>query len=421
MLGLVDGNNFYASVERVFDPSLRDRPVCILSNNDGCVIARSNEAKAIGIKMGQPIHQVPPHIRRALKIRSANFALYGDLSGRIVSILRDLFPQVEVYSIDESFVSFEGIPTKDHETVSNEARARILQWVGIPCCIGIGPTKTLAKLGNKLAKKTPHGVITATPELAALATFPLEDVWGIGRRWAARLGADGMLSVADLIAADPETLRSRYGVVLARTQRELQGIACADLEEDEPDRQQIVVSRSFGVEVTELEDVQQAAATFAVRAAEKLRARSLQASGFWVWVNTNPFKADAPQYHPSRAGGFAVPTTDTRTILQAVRAALTTMYRHGYRYKRAGVGLLDLTPANVRQGDLFSGLDARSQRLMDVLDNANKRFGRGTVSFAASAWRQHNSQLKQPLWAMNQRSLSPAYTTRWDQLLKARE
>lgn len=419
MLGLVDGNNFYASVERVFDPTLRGQPVCILSNNDGCVIARSNEAKALGITMGQPIHQVPPTLRRALKIRSANFALYGDLSGRIVSILRDLFPQVEVYSIDESFVSFEGIPDKDREAVAIEARARIHQWVGIPCCVGIGPTKTLAKLGNKLAKKTSHGVITATPELPALGTFPLEDVWGIGRRWAARLGADGMLTAADLIAADSDTLRSRYGVVLARTQRELQGIACADLEEHEPDRQQIIVSRSFGAEVTELEDVQQAAATFAVRAAEKLRARSLQASGFWVWVNTNPFKGDAPQYHPSRAGGFTVPTADTRTILQAVRTAITTMHRRGYRYKKAGVGLLDLNPADVLQGDLFSGVDPRSQRLMEALDIANRRFGRGAVGFAASAKRQQDDRPKQPPWATNQKSLSPAYTTRWDQLLKA--
>lgn len=418
MLGLVDGNNFYASVERVFDPSLRGQPVCILSNNDGCVIARSNEAKALGIRMGQPIHQVPPTLRRTLKVRSANFALYGDLSGRIVSILRDLFPQVEVYSIDESFVSFEGIPANDRETVAAEARARILRWVGIPCCVGIGPTKTLAKLGNKLAKKTEHGVVTATSSSPALATFLLEDVWGIGRRWADKLGADGMLTAADLIAADAETLRSRYGVVLARTQRELQGIACAGLEEEEPDRQQIVVSRSFGAEVIDLEDVQQAAATFAVRAAEKLRARSLQAAGFWVWVNTNPFKADAPQYHPSRAGGFAVPTADTRTILQAVRSAISAMHRRGYRYKKAGVGLLDLTPADVRQGDLFSGVDPRSNRLMEVLDTANRRFGRGAVGFAASAWGQKDAHRQPPLWAMNQRSLSPAYTTRWDQLLK---
>ncbi|MCZ8158430.1 MAG: Y-family DNA polymerase [Rhizobiaceae bacterium] len=420
MIGLVDGNNFYASVERVFDPSLWGQPVCILSNNDGCVIARSNEAKALGIRMGQPIHQVPPHLRRTLKIRSANFALYGDLSGRIVSILRDLFPRVEVYSIDESFVSFEGVSQKDRERIAAEARARIFQWVGIPCCVGIGPTKTLAKLGNKLAKKTQHGVIIATPELPALGILPLEDVWGIGRRWAARLGADGMLTVGDLIAADPETLRSCYGVVLARTQLELQGIVCADLEEDEPDRQQIVVSRSFGSEVTDLEDVQQAAATFAVRAAEKLRARSLQARGFWVWVNTNPFKADSRQYHPSRAGGFAVPTADTRTILHAVRSAISTMHRRGYRYKKAGVVLLDLTSADVCQGDLFSGVDPRSNRLMEVLDAANRRFGRGAVGFGASAWQQKNEQRQPPLWAMNQRSLSPAFTARWDQLLKAR-
>ena len=198
MFGLVDGNNFYASCERVFNPSLRGQPVCILSNNDGCAIARSQECKDLGVKMGQPIHEVPPHIRRQLRIFSANFGLYGDLSGRVVSVLREWFPRVEVYSIDESFVTFDGVPAEQREAMARQARAQILQWVGIPCCVGIGPTKTLAKLANKLAKKTSHGVVTALPGSPELETYPVEDVWGVGRKLTAKLGAEGILTAADL-------------------------------------------------------------------------------------------------------------------------------------------------------------------------------------------------------------------------------
>lgn len=420
MFGLVDGNNFYASVERIFNPALRGQPVCVLSNNDGCAIARSQECKDLGVKMGQPIHEVPTQVRRQLKVLSANFGLYGDISGRMVAILRDLFPQVEVYSIDESFVSFDGIPAHERERVASEARARILQWVGIPCCVGIGPTKTLAKLSNKRAKKTSHGVITTLPNDPALGTFPIADIWGVGRKWAARLGAEGIFTALDLSQANADTLRSRYGVVLARTQRELQGVACADLLDEEPDRQQIVVSRSFGKEVVALDDLQQAVATFAIRAAEKLRARALQAGGVWVWLNTNPFKPGAPQYHPSKAFNFIAPSSDTREVLLVAQALVKAMHRQGYRYKKAGVGLLDLAPGDKVQGDLFAGADPRSAKLMDVLDAANRKFGRGTMSFGSAAWRPHGKTLAKPHWSMNQKALSPAYTTKWDQLLKVR-
>lgn len=423
MFGLVDGNNFYASCERVFEPRLIGKPVCVLSNNDGCAIARSAECKALGVKMGQPIHEVPAEVRKQLVIRSANFGLYGDLSGRVVSILQNLFPRVEVYSIDESFVTFDGIPESEHERVAAEARARILKWVGIPCCVGIGPTKTLSKAANKLAKATPHGVVSlADPSTRArlLADYATEDLWGVGRKFAARLGAEGILTAADLIQADTETLRARYGVVLARTQRELQGVVCTELQETEPDRKQIVVSRSFGKEVVELDDLAQAVATFAIRATEKLRARSLQAAGVWVWLNTNPFKPDAPQYHPSKAFNFIAPTSDTREVLMVAQALVKAMHRKGYRYKKAGVGLLDLTAGDVHQGDLFAGIDPRSAKLMEVLDSANRKFGRGSMVFASASWRPKAKTLGKPVWSMNQQSLSPAYTSRWDQLLRVR-
>ena len=413
MLGLVDGNNFYASCERVFQPKLIGKPVVVLSNNDGCAIARSAECKALGVKMGQPIHEVPADVRKQLIIRSANFGLYGEISGRIVGILRDLFPRVEVYSIDESFVSFDGIP--DRERAAKEARARILQWSGIPCCVGIGPTKTLAKAANKLAKKTTHGVIDLGDEgfrASQLARYPVEDLWGVGRKFNARLGAEGILTAQDLINADPETLRARYGVVLLRTQIELQGTPCSDLQEVEPDRQQIVVSRSFGKEVIELDDLTEAVATFAIRACEKMRARALECSGVWVWLNTNPFKPDAPQYHPSKSFKLIAASSDTREILMVAQALARAMYRKGYRYKKAGIGLLDLSAGSVVQGDLFSQVDPRSKALMEVLDKTNRKFGRGTMGFASSGWKQ------KPVWAMNQKSLSQAYTSRWDQLLR---
>ena len=414
MFGLVDGNNFYASVERAFDPRLVGRPVVVLSNNDGCAIARSAEAKVLGVKMAQPIHEVPPEVRKQLVVRSANFGLYGDISGRIVSILRDLFPRVEVYSIDESFVSFEGI--KDREAAAHEARARILQWTGIPCCVGIGLTKTLSKAANKIAKKTAHGVVEISDPWAQLAAYEVEDLWGIGRKWSARLGAEGILTATDLMRADPETLRARYGVMLARTQAELLGMPCSDLIETEPDRQQIVCSRSFGREVLELDDVSQAVATFAIRACEKLRARNLQAAGVWVWLNTNPFKEGAKQYHPSKAFNLIAPSSDTREVLMVAQALTRAMYRKGYRYKKAGVGLLDLTHGSTHQADLFSQIDPRSAKQMEVLDAINRKFGRGSMGFGSAAWRLKGK----PQWSMRQESLSPAYTSRWDQLLRVK-
>ncbi|MDP2186420.1 MAG: Y-family DNA polymerase [Xanthomonadales bacterium] len=410
MFGLVDGNNFYASCERVFQPELIGKPVVVLSNNDGCCIARSDEAKALGVKMAQPIFEVAPHIRSQLIIRSANFGLYGDLSGRIVTILRDLFARVEVYSIDESFISFEGV--RDRMQAAAEARARILQWTGIPCCVGIAPTKTLAKAANKLAKKHPSGVTEIDNPSDQLKHFPVADVWGVGRRLTARLGEDGILTARNLLDASTDTLRARYGVTLARTQRELQGLVCTDLQDAEPDRQQIICSRSFGHEIIQQQDLHEAVATFAVMACEKLRARRLKASGVWVWLNTNAFKPGQAQYHPGKAMNFVAPTSDTREVLTVASALTRAMYRTGYQYKKAGVGLLDLTQCDQQQGDLFAGEDVRSTRTMAVLDQVNQKYGRGTLGFAMSGWR------RTPQWGMRQENLSKAFTTKWDQLLR---
>ena len=376
--GLIDGNTFYVSCERVFDPSLRGVPTVVLGNGDGCCIALSPEAKALGLKIGTPIFQVPDAIRKQVQVRSANFALYGDISARIVSILTNLFPRVEVYSIDENFVDVEGL--KNPQATCLEARERIHQWVGIPSCCGLGSTRTLAKAGNKIAKDRSKRAVNA----GALAVFhatpgninqlAVDDVWGVGRKYAARLAQEDVQTAADLAALPAETVRARYGVVLARTHQELRGIPCGDLELEEPDREQIIVSRTFGSDVANPLD---ALATFATVACEKMRTRGLAAGALWVWLDGNPFKGDP--FHASRAVPLPFPTRDTGEVLQAVRFLAKSMMKPGQRFKRGGVGLTDLVRSEQRQADLFYGPDVKRERGMEVMDKINAKYGRGTM------------------------------------------
>ena len=424
--GLIDGNTFYCSVERVFDPTLRGKPVVVLGNGDGCCIALSPEAKALGLKIGTPIFQVPDAVRRHVQVRSANFALYGDISARIVSILRDLFPRVEVYSIDENFVDVVGL--KDPFATCLEARERILQWVGIPCCAGLGTTRTLAKAGNKIAKDRskravnagPMAVFHATPQnIDALA---VEDVWGVGRKYAARLNKEGVQTAADLAALPADHVRARYGVVLARTHAELRGVACGDLELEEPDRKQIVVSRTFGRDAADPFD---ALATFTIVACEKMRKRDLAAGALWVWLDGNPFKGDP--FHASRAVPLPFPTRDTGEVLRAVRFLVNSMVKPGQRFKRGGVGLTDLVRAEQRQADLFFGPDVKRERNMDVMDKINAKWGRGTMGVGTTGWRVGGARpgerrvgTRDAQWRPTLKALSPAYTTKWSELLRVR-
>ena len=405
MFGLVDGNNFYASCERVFDPAIRQKPVIVLSNNDGCAIARSAEAKALGVKMGQPIHLIPPNLRKQLVVRSANFALYGDMSERVVAILRESAPQVEVYSIDECFLNLSGI--RDREAFARDLRERVQRWTGIPNCIGIAPTKTLAKLANKLAKKGDGVVMLASAESQRLALddFPVSDVWGVGRQWTAKLAPLGITTAAHLRDAPTELILERFGVVMTRTQRELRGAPCMDLDDIEPDRKQIMVSRSFAERVEDHEAVAQAMATFAVRACEKMRKRGLVTAAIGVFANTDSFRPELKQHHPVRTVNLPTSTGDTRLVLATVRQLLKGMLRPGYGYKKAGVNLMDLGRPSELQGDLFAPTVAGDDRLMSVVDRINRRFGRGAAGFGASGW-----QLK-PAWGMRQQLLSPNYTT----------
>ncbi|WP_343161374.1 Y-family DNA polymerase [Stenotrophomonas sp. B1-1] len=339
MFGLVDGNNFYASCERVFQPALRRVPLVVLSNNDGCAIARSAEAKALGIKMGQPAHELKHLVRRhGLQMRSANFGLYGDMSARVVSILREAAPRVEVYSIDESFIDLEGV--RDRKQFARDLRQRVHRWTGIPNCIGIGPTKTLAKLANKVAKGA-DGVIDLGDMAycdSVLQSFPVGDLWGVGRRLAPRLHAMGISTAASLRDAPADDILAAFGVTLARTQRELQGHSCMGLEEVEPDRQQIMVSRSFADRVEEHEAVGQALATFAVRACEKLRARGLVAAGVSVFAQSDRFRPELRQHNASRTVGLPASTADTTVVLGVVRELMRGLLRDGIGYKKGRRG-----------------------------------------------------------------------------------
>lgn len=421
MFGLIDGNNFYVSCERVFDPSLRGKPTVVLGNADGCAIAISPEAKALGVKMGTPIFMVPDHIRHQLQVRSANFTLYGDLSSRIVSILQAMAPRVEVYSIDENFVDLAGL--SDPDAWSLEARERILQWIGIPCCVGLGVTKTLAKAGNKLAKSQSKralnagrlAVFHATPnDMDALA---VEDVWGVGPGFAARLGQEGVRTAADLARLPEHHVRARYGVVLARTHAELRGLPCADLELEEPERKQIVVSRTFGRDV---HDPLDALVTFATVACERMRGRGLAAGAMWVWLTGNPHKGDT--FHGSRAVPLPFPTQDTGEVIRAARFLAKSMMKPDQVYKRAGVGLTDLVPAVARQADLFFGPDPKREKTMALVDKINAKYGRGTVGIGTTGWKVGGARAgetsKLSGWRPTLKALSPAYTTKWSDLLR---
>lgn len=414
MFALVDGNNFYASCEQVFQPALRESPLVVLSNNDGCAIARCAQAKALGIAMGQPAHQLKEYVQRfGLQMRSANFGLYGDMSARVVETLREFSRRIEVYSIDESFLDLSGI--RDRESLGQDIRYTVKQWTGIPCCVGIGPTKTLAKLANKWAKK--HGGVIDVSDLvqrtAIMGQFPIEDLWGVGRKWSVKLNHRGIFTAQDLAEASPDDLLKAFGVVMTRAQRELQGRPCIALEEQEPDRQQILVSRSFGKRVESHTEVQQAAATFAIRACEKLRKRGLVATGVWLFTGTDTFRPELAQHHPSRAMALPIATNDTRLVLQAVRDLFRGFLRKGYGYKKCGVALPDLSRPEDLQHDLFQAPTIGNEALMNTLDSINRKFGRNTAGFAASGWKER------PIWGMRQKNVSPHFTTRWSELPKA--
>ena len=415
-VALVDCNNFYASCERVFQPELRGRPVVVLSNNDGCVIARSNEAKALGIAMGEAWHICKKRVDTdGVIVRSSNYTLYGDMSARVMRTIAGFTPDLEIYSIDEAFLGLGGFETR-LECHARALRRTVLQWTGIPVSVGIAPTKTLAKVANRRAKKDPAtgGVFVLMDEAAIdaeLAGMELTDLWGVAHRLAARLMALGITTPLALKQADPRFIRERFNVVLERLVLELRGIACIALEEAPPDRKSIMASRSFGRTVETREELEEAVATYTSRAAEKLRGQGLAAGRIVVFAHTNHFRPEDPQYHGMQPVRLPVATADTGKLIAAARRGLGALYRPGYRYKKAGILLLELAPAAAVQGDLFAAADTpRSKARMRAVDMLNRRFGRDTVSFAAAGRRR--------AWKLRSEFLSPRFTTNWDELLR---
>jgi DNA polymerase V len=413
-IALVDCNNFYASCERVFQPALRGRPVVVLSNNDACVIARSNEAKALGIAMGAPWHLNRERFEQeGVIVRSSIYTLYGDMSGRVMKVLADFAPELEIYSIDEAFVGLAGMA--DPEAHMRRARATVLQWTGIPVSVGIAPSKTLAKVANRVAKKTSEslGVLSLMDEpsqTAALAKLELTDLWGLAGRIEKRLQALGIRTPLELRDALPKWVRSQFSVVMERMVLELRGLPCFELEDGTPDRQSIMASRSFGRPVEVYGEMQEAVTTYVSRAAEKLRRQDLVTPALQVFVNTNRFRTEDAQYYGQHTVHLPVATSDTSRLIRAALHGLSCVWKPGVRYKKAGVVCLDLHPAGNVQGGLFHTADTPARRgLMADLDNLNRRYGRGTVAFAAGGI--------QKAWQLRSDQRSPAYTTRWDELL----
>jgi len=408
---LVDCNNFYASCERVFDPRLVGVPVIVLSNNDGCVVARSAEAKALGIKMGVPFFQIEPFCKRnSVRVFSSNYTLYGDISRRVMRVLADWAPAMEVYSIDEAFLDISHLDEDQLQHELTSLRARVHMWTGIPVSIGVGRTKTLAKIANDIAKKGAGvAVLTKAQETHAMTDLPVGDVWGIGRRLTAALDPLGITTAAQLRDADTRQLRERFNVVVERTVMELRGTSCLSLEDITPARKTLMVSRSFGDKVTTLADLEAAVSTHAARAAEKLRAGRQVAEHIEVFMHTSPFDKTTKLYTARDITALAHATSDTRLIASAALSLTRRLFKPGHRYAKAGILMLGLSDVEKAAPTLFAGIDdRRSRALMSALDRVNADYGRGAIRFASTKMGK--------AWRMRLDRRSRLYTTRWDEL-----
>ena len=434
LFALVDCNNFYVSCERVFAPSLVGRPVVVLSNNDGCVIARSDEAKSLGIPMGAPVHEHKAMMRRhQVQVFSSNYPLYGDMSGRVMESLSQFTPDVEIYSIDEAFLGFEGFDPALLPQQMRQMRQAIRQWTGIPVSVGLASTKTLAKLANRIAKKyASDGVYMMTDPVLmprVLGDIAVEDIWGISKRWGQRLRNMGITTALALQQADPRQIRKALSVVGERIVHELNGRSCLEIEAVQA-KQNIMSSRSFGRLISDRASLEEAAASYTARAAEKLRKQGSLATGLYVFIRTNRFRSQDPQYSNAALMRFDEPIADTSTLIAAATRAIRQLYRPGFRYHKAGVMLTDLVNTGSEQKSLWR-LDApdsphfnsaTSHRRMAMLDQVNAAMGRGTLFHASEGvmpTRDTPTPIK-PSWQMRQQFRSPSYTTRWNDLVRVR-
>lgn len=412
VFALVDCNNFFVSCERVFDPHIENKAVVVLSNNDGCAIARSNEAKSLNISMGEPFYKFK-HLyeQKKLNVLSSNFNLYSNMSWRVMESLRMLCPLVETYSIDEAFLGLQAINTNDYEVLGNEIKQKINQWTGIPVSVGIAHTKTLAKIANHLAKKS-KGIYSLlnNPNLDnILSEFQVEDIWGIGRKLAPKLRLLGIGNAKELRDSDPLFMRKKFSIIVERIIHELNGISCLDLTTLHKNNKSITSSRSFGRPVTQLEELEEALSNYISTACIKLRKQDSRTKEVCVFLSTNTFRKKQPQYRNSLLYTLPHPSNNTAEIIHYAKKALYQTFKSGYLYHKLGIILMNLQPTKTEQMQLFNKTDySHSDKLMGAIDKINKNMGRNTVFLA--------SQGTERAWQMISQKRSPEYTTSWDEL-----
>lgn len=415
-IAIVDCNNFYASCERVFNPKLNGKPIVCLSNNDGVVIARSEEAKQLGIKMGEPFFKIEHLVKKnKINVFSSNYTLYGDLSARVMMTLETFSQEVEIYSIDEAFLKLNGIEEKSQTEYLVNIRKTIKQWLGLPVSVGMGPTKTLAKLANRIAKKDKSfgGVLNLfdyddiTPFLKML---PVEDIWGVGRQYSALLNRSNIYTAYDLTKMERKWVKKRMTVVGLRTVQELNGIPCINIENTPPAKKSIVSSRSFGEYLTSFNEVKEAVSYFVARASEKIRSQKSACNSITVFIRTNPFK-NSPQYYNSAEARLPYAMNATNEMLPFALRAFEKIYRDGYYYQKVGVLLQDFVPTSRMQVSLFDPPNRLNKILVtELMDEVNKKFGREALYFAATGMKENRK------WAMKREKLSKHFTTKWEDL-----
>lgn len=419
MFALVDCNNFYASCERVFQPQLKNKPIVVLSNNDGCVIARSNEAKKLGVPMGAPAFEYKELFdKQGIHVFSSNYALYGDMSNRVMTLLQEFAPEIEVYSIDEAFLRFEGmLPNFDFQDYGNIIRKVVTKGTGIPISIGMAPTKALSKVANKIAKKFAEKtggmylIDTDEKRIKALRWTKVEDVWGIGYRHAKRLQALSIYTAYDFTQQPEDWVRKQMSVVGLRLQNELKGIPCLEMDTVQP-KKNIATTRSFDFNQTEFYYLRERVATFAVTCAEKLRAQKSCCNAIMIFVHTNGHRKDLPQYSRNVVLPLPYPTNSSITLTQFAAKGLEMIFKQGYAYKKAGVIVMDITPETVQQINLFENNPIKHRPLMETIDRINKSIGVKKVKLA--------SQDVGRTWKMRQEKLSPRYTTQINEIIKVK-
>lgn len=415
--GLADCNNFYVSCERIFNLSIQDVPVLVLSNNDGCVISRSQEAKDLGVKMGVPVHEIKHLIKvHNIQLFSSNYALYGDISARVMNSLKDLCPDVEVYSIDESFLDLSIFPVEELQNFGLHIKAKVKKWTKIPISIGIAPTKTLAKIANKYAKKVKggNGVFVIDSEetrIKILSNFEIEDVWGVGRQHAKALHKLGVKNALELSRLDDDLVKRMFSIVGLRLVRELRGEACLPMMQARVSNKGICNSRSFGKPLISYDSISEAVATFASKCGEKLRKQRSCTNVITVFIHTNYFNKNKPQYSNSITLNCEVPTNSTQEIIKYAMKGLKMIFRQGFEYKKAGVIITGIIPDTQQQTGLFDTADREKLgTISKLMDKLNNKYGRETITFAIQGTGSN--------WKPNAKNLSPRYTTRWDDIPK---